>query len=41
MGRRVAAAMQAYYEWMPVRVVDAIDRRRNEPQLMPMATWST
>ena len=28
-GARVAAAMQAYYEWMPVRVVDAIDRRRN------------
>ena len=26
---RVAAALQAYYEWMPVRPVDAADRRRN------------
>ena len=28
-GARVAAALQAYYEWMPVRVVDATDRRKN------------
>jgi alkaline phosphatase D len=26
---RVAAALQAYYEWMPVRVVDATDLRKN------------
>ena len=26
---RVAAALQAYYEWMPVRVVDAADLRKN------------
>ena len=26
---RVAAALQAYYEWMPVRVVDAGDLRKN------------
>jgi len=28
-GARVAAALQAYYEWMPVRVIDATDRRRS------------
>jgi len=27
---RVAAALQAYYEWMPVRVVDPTDLRRNQ-----------
>ena len=32
-GARVAAAMQAYYESMQVRVVDAIDRRRNNRSL--------
>lgn len=26
---RVAAALQAYYEWMPARVVDTADRRNN------------
>jgi alkaline phosphatase D len=26
---RVTAALQAYYEWMPVRVVDATDLRKN------------
>ena len=26
---RVAAALQAYYEWMPVRVADPTDLRRN------------
>lgn len=27
---RVAAALQAYYEWMPARVVDTAQRRRNQ-----------
>lgn len=26
---RVAAALQAYYEWMPVRIVDTANRRKN------------
>ena len=32
---RVAAALQAYYEWMPVRRVDAAEPRAQQPQLRP------
>ena len=36
---RVAAALQAYYEWMPVRRVEGTNPRRNQRSFMPTATW--